>query len=50
MIDTTHCLFGDGQRIWDTLYTEVPIEKAYLGHVDLLPRSLDYNAILKMGK
>ena len=31
-------------RIWDTLDTKVPIEKAYLEHVDLLPRPLDYNA------
>ena len=34
----------NGERIWGTLHTKVPIENAYLGHVELLPRSLDYNA------
>ena len=42
MMDSSFC----HGRIWDTLLTKVPIEKAYLGHMDLLPRSLDHNAIL----
>ena len=32
-------------RSWDTLHTKVPMEKAYLGHVDLLRRFLDYGKV-----
>ncbi len=43
-LNTVVEMFYARLRIWDTLHTKVPMEKAYLGHVDLLPRSLDYNA------
>ena len=37
--------------IWDTFHAKVPMERACLGHVGLLPRSLHYIVIkFKIGK